>query len=101
MRVVVSVSTLLGFVGAAMSYASRIGFDLESSYLCPVCPHVTMLNVHPVLNFAGLTIVMGTLNSLIFSAVGCGVWALLTRTRQFGSQPDPRDGNRKWLRLTR
>jgi hypothetical protein len=77
-----------------MFYASRIGFDLESSYLCPVCPHVTMLNVQPILSFAALTLVMGMFNSLAFSVVRCGSLALLRRARYFGSQPEPRDAQR-------
>jgi hypothetical protein len=77
-----------------MFYANRIGLDSQNSYFCPLCPHVTMLNVHPVMNFAMLTIAVGTLNSLIFSVVGCGLWALLRRARQFGSQPNPRGAQR-------
>jgi hypothetical protein len=86
MKGVILVCAILGFLGAAMFYANRIGLDLEKSYLCPACPHVSMLNVHPVLSFLMLTSVMGAPNALILSTIGCGMWALVRRARQVLNQ---------------
>ena len=74
MKKALIVALVLGYVGAALSYAPYIG-GVEIPYLCPVCPHITALG-DPVDKFVRFTLVLGTLNSLLFSAIAIiGVFA--------------------------
>ena len=61
-----------------MSYAPYVG-GVEIPYLCPVCPHTTALG-DPIDKFVRYTLVLGTLNSLLFCAIVCiGVFAFRSR----------------------
>jgi hypothetical protein len=73
------VSALLGFLGAGLFY---FGFDLQSHYVCPLCPYVDGANVHPALTFARLTAVIGALNALFYFVVGLVVWVMVKGARQ-------------------
>ena len=82
MKLIGLISVLLGFLGAGLFYSHYIGFDLQSRYVCPLCPDVDGLNVHPALNFARLTGAIGVLNALFYFVVGSVVWVMVKGARQ-------------------
>jgi hypothetical protein len=65
-----------------MFYGYFIGIDSQSLAPCLVCPHVTLANTHPISTFARLTLAMGALNALVFSALGCLLQILVVRMRK-------------------
>jgi hypothetical protein len=59
----------LGYVGAGLFYGYLLGFNTQTPVTCPVCPHILSMenNIH---KFIRRTIVLGTLNGLLFVAIG-------------------------------
>ena len=68
-----------GFVGAAIFYSPYIGIDGQTQFACPLCPHVMMVGVSPLVKFIRLTVGGGLLNAVSFMLVG---WIVLTIARK-------------------
>jgi hypothetical protein len=68
----------VGFAGAAAFYGPYIGFSTQTSWVCPLCPHVISVGGTAFGNFLRLTIGGGILNAGIFAAAG---WIILTVVR--------------------
>jgi hypothetical protein len=68
-----------GFLGAAIFYSPYIGIDGQTQVACPLCPHVTMVGVSPVMKFIKLTVGGGLVNAVSFILVG---WIVLTVARK-------------------
>jgi hypothetical protein len=71
-RTIAIMLILAGYIDAALFYSTWIGIFVGSWYhLCPLCPNVDYFRpVNHVAIFIRLTLVSGTLNALVFSAVG-------------------------------
>ena len=58
----------LGYAGAAASYSYLLGLSIDFPYLCPVCPKIDSFG-SPLSKFIWRTLILGTLNALLFAAI--------------------------------
>ena len=67
----------LGYVGAGISYSHLLGLEIDFPYLCPGCPEIFSLGP-PLTKFVSRTLVFGTINAVLLTAVVWGLIALAT-----------------------
>lgn len=63
----------LGYMGAAATYSYLIGLNIDSRFLCPVCPEIISFGP-PTEKFIRRTIVLGTVNAAVVASAG---WLLI------------------------
>ena len=80
------VFAVAGFVGAGVFYSPYLGIDGQTQLVCPLCPHVTMVGVSPLVRFIRLTLGGGILNAASFMLVGCTVVAIARRLKKTENQ---------------
>jgi hypothetical protein len=71
----------LGYLGTAGSYSYLIGVPVQFAIACPVCPNLDGIG-NPIDKFTSRILLLGTLNALLFLALGGLVLSLLTFSRR-------------------
>jgi hypothetical protein len=72
---------VLGYIGAAIFYGYLLGFNTQTPFVCPICPHVTAAG-EPSHKFLVRTLFLGTLNALLLASIGwCLRWLVLIAKR--------------------
>jgi hypothetical protein len=70
-RTIAIALVLIGYLSAASYYFNLPGMSDELAYrLCPLCWNIDTVNVSPLAFHIRLTLILGTLNALAYSAIG-------------------------------
>jgi hypothetical protein len=83
-RTIAIALVLIGYLSAASYYFNLPGMSDELAYrLCPLCWNIDTVNVSPLAFHIRLTLILGTLNALAYSAIGWLIILAAIRLKRF------------------